>query len=209
MKQSFFALTAVLTLVACQPAAQAPEAPPAPAAETAPAQTGDVGDLPSAPAGELKATLNQANDITYPWFYLVLTPETGGAVGARFNDYVTEVPGGLEALVGKPVIAKVKVTEEVRALDVLVNGKSVLFADDMAKPVSKGVRKAMIGRLDGAAQTTQGDMPSLLTITGKDGPPLTFEYYVDDALVKVNGKEVTLAYEMQAVSTVVDLKAAP
>ena len=59
--------------------------------------------------------------------------------------------------------------------------------------------------LQGADEPTTGDLPGSITVTPKDGEAVDFDYFVDDAIVAENGKEVEAFYgvrlrnEIQAI----------
>jgi hypothetical protein len=55
--------------------------------------------------------------------------------------------------------------------------------------------KEITGVLSGAEETTPGDLPGEVTIKAKNGEEMSFEYFVEDAMVAANGKEVTVYYD--------------
>ena len=61
------------------------------------------------------------------------------------------------------------------------------------------------GTLSGAASLS-GDLPSLITITNSAGESMNFEWYVDDEVMKANGKEVTAYYSGRAINTIIEIK---
>lgn len=61
-----------------------------------------------------------------------------------------------------------------------------------------------IGTLSGA-ESLSGDLPSLITITNAAGESMNFEWYVDNEVQKVNGKEVTAYYSGRAINTIVEM----
>ena len=78
--------------------------------------------------------------------------------------------------------------------DMQVKGKSVFgkYAPENIDPEWQKIT----GTLSNADEPSQGDLPGTVTVTGKDGNQVNFKYYVDDAMVAANGKEVTAYYVM-------------
>ena len=78
--------------------------------------------------------------------------------------------------------------------DMQVKGNSVFgkYAPENIDPEWQKIT----GTLSGAHEPSQGDLPGTVTVTGKDGNQVNFKYYIDDAMVAANGKEVTAYYLM-------------
>lgn len=61
------------------------------------------------------------------------------------------------------------------------------------------------GTLKGAGSVTVGDLPSFISIAGDNGKNLDFEVFIDDEMVKANGKIVTVFYDIDVVNTITDI----
>jgi hypothetical protein len=77
-------------------------------------------------------------------------------------------------------------------LDIEREGKSLL---DEGSESKKSSLKKIVGKLSGADETTNGDLPSKISITNNNGESVEFEFFVTQQLVDANGKEVVGYYE--------------
>jgi hypothetical protein len=210
MRQTFMvaaATLAALAVTACQPAAKAPE--PNPAAVAEPVEVA-LADLPPAPAGEIIATLSKVEDAGYPMFWLSLTPEAGPTVGATLNNEEVSTPDGITALAGKKVNATVTVTAKNNMLR-LSAGAAVVYEMERAADAPLQIpadAKTVTGKITGLKEVS-GDLPSLLTLTAKDGTKMEFEHYVDESLAKYDGTEMTVLYNTYQSSEVTKITLAP
>ena len=65
--------------------------------------------------------------------------------------------------------------------------------------------KKTTGVLSGA-NSLSGDLPGKITITDSKGKKIVFEEYVDDEMMKVNGKTVTSFYSLKAVNKITHIE---
>jgi hypothetical protein len=86
--------------------------------------------------------------------------------------------------------------------DIHFNGKSLYgkYAPEMDDTWNR-----FTGTLSGA-ESLSGDLPNLVTITNNEGETKNFELYVDDTVMKANGKEVTAYHSERAVNTIVRIE---
>lgn len=61
------------------------------------------------------------------------------------------------------------------------------------------------GVLLGADIVTAGDLPSFISIAGTNGKNLDFEVFIDEEMVNVNGKTVTVFYDIDVAHTITDI----
>ncbi|WP_299211134.1 hypothetical protein [uncultured Dokdonia sp.] len=109
---------------------------------------------------------------------------------------------GLNKLEGK--YATIYYTSELRnnLQDLHYNGTSVFgeYAADYNKSWDQ-----ITGTLKGAGTVTAGDLPSFISIAGNEGENLDFEVFIDDEMVKANGKTVTVFYVTDVVNIITDI----
>jgi len=65
--------------------------------------------------------------------------------------------------------------------------------------------KETTGILSGATSLS-GDLPGKITITDADGQKTTFELYIEDETLKVNGKKVTAYYSLRATNKIMHIQ---
>jgi hypothetical protein len=66
---------------------------------------------------------------------------------------------------------------------------------------------SIIGVLSGADEESQGDLPGSFKVTTDDTTThMTFEYYIDESLTKVNGDTVEVYYEYRNVQHINSIK---
>lgn len=181
-----------LALAACQPTAKAPE----PAPIEAPAQAEiNPADLPMPAAGDYTGVLSIVQDAGYPMFWTMITPAAGEVVAALVNNEELETPNGISALQGKTVKATVEVRSESDLLQLSASGKVITEIErEVDTPfVAPEGSKTIAGKLSGA-DGPSGDLPTDLTITPKTGAAVTVRHFIDEAVTKLNGKEVSVIY---------------
>ena len=61
------------------------------------------------------------------------------------------------------------------------------------------------GTLKDASAVTAGDLPSYISIVGNEGKNLDFEVFIDEEMVKANGKTVTVFYTIDVANTITDI----
>jgi hypothetical protein len=81
--------------------------------------------------------------------------------------------------------------ESPRLMDMVVECESVL--GEYAPEYQQGWDE-ITGVLSGADEVTSSDLPGEITVSASNGTEMSFEYYVDDAMVAANSKEVTVYY---------------
>lgn len=207
--KSFFltALAACFLFTACQspstpvateteqpvletPAVEQEEAVNEPAVETATDQ-----EWPREPTDdEIReyGIITSIEDSPYPMFSIdVEFPERQTSASFSFN--VEESPLDMEALMDfQEQYATIYyiIHESVDVFDIHANGTSLLGEDT---PESLEGLKVVEGILGGADHTS-GDLPSEIYVEDEQGKRLTFEYFVSDVEMAMNGKHITIYY---------------
>jgi hypothetical protein len=146
--------------------------------------------------------LTRYDDAGYPIFNIGVTPAGGQEVTYMMNDAEAVKPDDLLALKGKPVTVGYRAADEAQVSAVMLAGESLMepAGSKAAKnPLIASDAVTITGVMSGAGAVTQSDLPSLVTVTAKDGKTLTFEAFVDDRLMSGNGKDVTVHYTMEKV----------
>ncbi len=87
-------------------------------------------------------------------------------------------------------------------MDLRVNGKSI-FNDNPIEITAE--TKKITGILKGAKAETSGDLPDKISIVSKDNN-LTFDFFITQEVVSVNGKRVTGLYEERVENTIKSIK---
>lgn len=186
-----------LALVACQPKAKEAEAPPAPPPAAAPAQPG---------AGTITGEILAMEDAGYPMFTVKVKAADGAEKDLLLNAELVDLNGMQpDAYKGKKAQVDYLTESKPFLLGLTLDGKSVL--KDSAQ--RDGEVKTVTGVLGGAAEATRGDLPDQLTVSDSSGQITTFEFFVDQDLVKANGKTVTASYVMQDETRITAIKLAP
>jgi hypothetical protein len=179
-----------LALGACQPAAKAPEAP-APVEAPAPL---NPRDMPIPAAGEVTGLLTTVEDAGYPMFWTVITPASGAPVAALVNNEDIKASGDITALTGKTVKATIDVRTEADLVQLSVAGKPIYEMErgpDTPFIAPEGA-KTITGKVSGA--TVSGDLPSMVTITAKDGTKAVTRAFLNDGQTLKDGATVTAMY---------------
>jgi len=171
--------------------AQAPVAPP-PAATAPRTQHSGSG------------TVTEIQDAGYPAYIITIALQTGEGVALTANAEELGLGAGIEALKGKSVDVSYETYDEAILMDLLSGGASLLGSS--APPRHALDWKQVTGRLSGASRVVGGDLPDTITVTPGALEPVSFSYFVDDALVKAEGKTVTAYYEMRAAARITALK---
>jgi hypothetical protein len=156
----------------------------------------------------ITGVLTAADDAGYPMYWIGITPAGGTESRFMLNNEEAEVVGQIGEMVGKTVTADYEVRPTIGVLDLVAGGKSITFPDGQ-KPDPVPEAKTITGTLSGAAEPTGGDLPSELAVTAKDGAKVVFEWFVDDTMVKYDGKEVTLTYVAETTDTVTRIALTP
>lgn len=163
----------------------------------------------AAPAkGTITGVLTAADDAGYPMYWLAITPAGGAESRFLMNNEEAEVVGQIGEMVGKNVTADYETRPSTGVLDLVADGKSITFPDGQ-KPEPDPKAQTITGTLSGAAEPTGGDLPSELAVTAKDGAKVVFEWFVDDTMVKYDGKEVTLTYVAETTVAITRIALAP
>ncbi len=158
--------------------------------------------------GTITGVLTAADDAGYPMFWLAITPAGGAESRFMLNNEEAAVASPIGEMVGKTVTADYETRPTIGVIDLVADGKSITFPDG-PKPDPMPEAKTISGTLTGAAEPTGGDLPSTVTVTAKDGAKVDFEWFVDDLMVKYDGKEVTLTYVAETTDTVTRIALAP
>lgn len=110
----------------------------------------------------------------------------------------------LEALKGKKSIVKYVTKMENFLTDVRLNGKSLLGNSAAPKPELKKVSGIL-----NAPETTKGDLPDEISVKTANGEEVKFLHFVDDKMVKANGKTVEAYYSIEAENHLISASLAP
>jgi hypothetical protein len=146
--------------------------------------------------------LTRYEDAGYPIFNIGVTPAGGQEITYFMNDAEAVKPEDLSALKGKAVNVGYREADEAQVSAVMLTGESLMepAGSRAAKnPLIASDAVTITGVLSGAGAITASDLPSVLTVTAKDGKVLNFDAYVDDRMMSGNGKEVTVHYTMEKV----------
>lgn len=209
MTSHLIALLAAIALAGCQArtdstATVATDNSAAERAQAAPASNGAreraVGELRG--VGEVTAV----EDGGYP-MYVVTIVFQPGQPGLDLTANAEDLGlggGGLEALKGKRVAVGYTREDEPDLRDIQLKGVSVL-GDEAPASVS-GLLK-ISGRLSGAGEVSDGDLPDTVTVTPAAGKPMTFEAFVSEGMTKADGQQVTVLYDTRPVNRITSLKA--
>jgi len=141
--------------------------------------------------------LKSAEDSGYPFFTVEIEfPER--KFSEIFTINLAELPdvdpGLLTGWVGKYV--SFEYTSEIvnALLDIRQNGKSLLGVNPSELP--KGIKK-ISGTLSGAANVTEGDLPSVLRIHDPEDQSIEFEFFITPELVEADGTLVVGYYDQR------------
>jgi len=141
--------------------------------------------------------LKSAEDSGYPFFTVEIEfPER--KFSEIFTINLAELPdvdpGLLTGWVGKYV--SFEYTSEIvnALLDIRQNGKSLLGVNPSELP--KGLKK-ISGTLSGAANVTEGDLPSVLRIHDPEDQSIEFEFFITPELVEADGTLVVGYYDQR------------
>lgn len=154
--------------------------------------------------------VRELEDAGYPFYSVTIEFERSGAVVAM-NLNLEETGVDVNRLMeSKGGFVKVVYRSELEnsLVDLHSKGKSVF--GKYAMESTEGYQ-SVVGILTGADEPTPGDLPGSITVTPKDGEAVDFDYFVDDAIVAENGKEVEAFYgvrvrnEIQAIIPESDL----
>lgn len=77
------------------------------------------------------------------------------------------------------------------AIDIYFNGKSL--SGQYAPQIEKNGKK-VTGILSGAKRLS-GDTPSMIYVTNSSGDKYKFDWFIDDELIKLNNKSITVYYD--------------
>ena len=61
------------------------------------------------------------------------------------------------------------------------------------------------GILSGAETETYSDLPGVISVTDENGRKYNFEWFVDDKMLKANGKKVTAYYSVNSKTKITHL----
>lgn len=179
-KALFMSITFGLLLAACG------EKTPAPTTTTETTTTPSAVSTP-APASTGKQTLTgkltALEDSGYPMAFLTVEGADNVATNVSFNqeDGKAFAMETLSAHLNKTVTIEYEVKSEQAAMDIHVNGKSLVGE----MPID-GAQK-LTGTLI-ATEATNSDLPGTFSLKMADGKTMTFDYFVTEDMVKNNGK---------------------
>lgn len=149
---------------------------------------------PAAGETRVDGRVIEVEDGGYPQFTVTVQPEGDGA---QLLLYLNAEAEGLDLGGTQPAEFRdgpatvYYVTEdELNLLDLRLDGQTLTEAT--GEPLAGG--DSITGVLSGADAVTGGDLPDLITVTDAGGQARSFEYYITDAIVAANGRQVTAYY---------------
>ncbi len=109
---------------------------------------------------------------------------------------------GLYKLQGKFATIYYTIDDEYDLYDVKLDGKSLLgeYAPEEDYSSDK-----VTGILEGAEKETYSDLPGIISVTDEYGRKYNFEWFVDELMVKANGKKVTAFYSTNSTTKITHL----
>lgn len=151
--------------------------------------------------------LKSVEDSGYPFFTLTIEfPERHLTEYFTLNlEAVKSVNAEtLSKLVGKYVSFEYTSETTNALLDLKLNGKSLLNADELAEQTDL---KTITGILSNAAEETAGDLPGELFIVTEEEITEKFPFFITPEIVKANGKKVVGYYQPRTQNTITSLEA--
>lgn len=148
--------------------------------------------------------IESIEDHAYP-FYTVTVNFIGSKATIDLDLNIEAIPmdvEGLNTLQGNYATINYRSELQNNLQDLQVNDISVF--GEYAPDYDAGWDQ-ITGTLKGAERVTDGDVPSYISIAGNDGKNLDFEAFIDDEMVKANGKTVTAFYTIDVVNTITDI----
>ena len=143
-------------------------------------------------------------DSGYPMFIVTVEfPERG--IEASFNLNIEAVTLGAEELMAlQDQYISLYYTSEMEAIvyDIYANDASIWEED----PELINDLDAFTGVLKGA-DSPSGDLPTAFEVTTAAGTTMAFEHFIDDKMMEVNGKEITVYYHMRGHEEITYLRA--
>jgi hypothetical protein len=177
-----------LSLAGCTPP-NAPTEPAAPAAESEVSVTGVVSAI---------------EDGAYPMFVVKVRPE-GAAEDLSLSLNAEDADlGGAQpsSFAGQSVDIRYSTAPENNLSDLRANGRSLVEAE--GEPSGEG----FTGVLSGADAVSGGDLPDLVAVTNAQGERVEFAYFITEAMVAANGREVTAYYVTEPRDTIISMRPA-
>lgn len=148
--------------------------------------------------------LKSVEDSGYPFFTLEIefpdlkTTET-------FSLNITEIEGldpkKLNLAKGKKIDFTFIVNVTNSLLDLREKNNTIFHENEvLLTPETKKIT----GKLTGADQTTDGDLPGKITITTTNGQSVDFEYFITPEIVAKNNKTLTAYYEERSQNVITE-----
>lgn len=152
--------------------------------------------------------LKSAEDSGYP-FYTVEIEFPERKFSEIFTLNLAELPdvdpGLLTGWVGKYVSFEYTSEIDNALLDIRQNGKSLLGVKPSELP--KGLKK-ISGTLSGAANVTEGDLPSVIRIHDPEDQSIEFEFFITPELVEAEGTLVVGYYDQRTNNRITSISPA-
>lgn len=145
--------------------------------------------------------IESIEDGNYP-FFVVTVNFVKREMKIDFNLNIEAISldiAGLNELTGK--YAAIHYTSELENSlnDLQIEGKS-LFGEYAPEYDSNWYQ--IKGILNGADAITPGDLPSMISVTDREGKKMNFELFIDTETVKSNNKTVDAFYDIRIVNTI-------
>ncbi len=148
--------------------------------------------------------ISEIEDGAYPIFNITVEfPER--QMQETFYLNIESISMDMEALYklqGKYATIYYTIDDEYDLYDVKLDGKSVLGE---YAPKEDYSTDNVIGILEGAEKETYSDLPGIISVTDENGRKYNFEWFVDDLMVKANGKKVTAFYSIESNTKITHL----
>lgn len=145
--------------------------------------------------------IQKAEDQGYPMYGVTVEfPEKQTREDFNINlEAIGIAPDSLHAMEGKYATIYYTSEMEEMLMDIHLDGASLLGA---YAPPNNPEWTEITGVLKGADEVTPGDLPGKVSITDKSGKTMHFDYFIDEATVGANGKEVTAYYDMRVMNNI-------
>lgn len=144
-------------------------------------------------------------DGVYPMFIVTIEfPRREFQMDFNLNmEYANIEPKSIDQLIGKYASFYYLIEDNNDLMDIHFQGQTLL--SDYSPEMTDNWRKVN-GVLGGAEEETISDLPGTISIKNKSGEVFDFEYYVDEPMLKANGKEVTAYFTIRSDENITYLR---
>ena len=150
--------------------------------------------------------LRIVQDSGYPFFTLEIEfPElnTTEVYSLNMEEIEGLNPKKLNESIGKKIDFTFIVNVSKALLDLREKNNTIFHENEvLLTPETKKIT----GKLTGADQSTEGDLPGKITITSSEGNAVEFEYFITPEMVAKNNKILTAFYEERSQNVITELE---